>query len=429
MTTNERFERALAGWLHEDAAFRVPDHLAEVLTETQDTRQRSAWSSLERWLPVDTTFRPRSFNAPRASQVLLVAAIILALLGAAVLYAGSHQQRLPAPFGPARNGLLLTSVDGDILAVDPATLARHTVVTGADFDFGPTFSRDGTKFMFLRSAPSGCGRPDCGLVLMVAKADGSGLQALTPGLPQLDWLDWSPDGSQIAIDAATPKMKGHVLMVVNADGSGMRTLDVGRPIHEMSWLPPDGKEIVFRGEQLNPEDPAVGIWAVDVATGSLRQLIVRAPHSDDDFQGVAVSPDGTKVGYRDDGISGGYRQHIFDLRSGTDTVLPGPTGQFGGGFSPDGSKLVFIRGVPPDKFQLMVATLDGSQPTIALGPVVGAGSDGPSVNNYSWTPDGTGILANYDVEKLALLLPIDGSPPVELVHGEMAMPGYQRVAP
>lgn len=378
---------------------------------------------------MDTTFRPRVFSVQRPARVLLVAAILLALLGALVLYAGSTQHRLPAPFGPARNGLLLTSADGDIFAIDPVTLAKHTVVGGDTFDFGPNFSRDGTKFMFLRGAPSDCGRSDCGLMLMVANADGSGVRALTPGLRALDWQDWSPDGSQIAIDAATPTMKGHVLMVVNTDGSGTHTFDLGRPIHEMSWLPPDGKEIVFRGEQLNPGDPPVGIFAVDVATGAVRQVVVRPPHSSDDFQSVAVSPDGTRIGYRDDGAAGGVREHIYDVRTGLDTILRGPLGQAGGGFSPDGSKLVFVRGVPPDKFQLMVAPVDGSRPATALGPVVGQGSDGPSINNYSWTPDGTAILANYDAEKLGLLLPIDGSPPVELIRGDLALAGYQRLAP
>ena len=47
---------------------------------TRETRQRPAWSSLERWLPVDTTFRPRLFSVPRAGRLLLVAALILLVL-------------------------------------------------------------------------------------------------------------------------------------------------------------------------------------------------------------------------------------------------------------------------------------------------------------------------------------------------------------
>ena len=75
MTTNERFERGLSAWLHDDATFRVPDHLGEVLAVTQETRQRPAWSSLERWLPVDTTFRPRLFTVPSGARLIAVAAM------------------------------------------------------------------------------------------------------------------------------------------------------------------------------------------------------------------------------------------------------------------------------------------------------------------------------------------------------------------
>src|SRR6476659_47316 len=153
---NDAFERTVTEWLHADAAHRVPDHLDAVLRVTSATSQRPAWSSLERWLPVDTTFRPRLFQTPRPSQVLLLGAVILALVAALLLYAGSQQHRLPPPFGPARNGIILSSGNGDIVQVDPAALARRTIVGGPTFDFGPGFSRDGTKLSFLR------GTSDCG---------------------------------------------------------------------------------------------------------------------------------------------------------------------------------------------------------------------------------------------------------------------------
>jgi len=58
MTTNDTFGQHLSAWLHEEAAHRVPDHLAEILVQTAATRQRRGWSSLERWLPMDSTLRP-----------------------------------------------------------------------------------------------------------------------------------------------------------------------------------------------------------------------------------------------------------------------------------------------------------------------------------------------------------------------------------
>ena len=77
MTTNDVFGRNLSTWLHEDAEHHVPDHLAEVLQRTAATRQRPAWSSLERWLPMDTTLRPRTLPLPSAGRLLLVAALLI----------------------------------------------------------------------------------------------------------------------------------------------------------------------------------------------------------------------------------------------------------------------------------------------------------------------------------------------------------------
>jgi Tol biopolymer transport system component len=315
------------------------------------------------------------------------------------------------------------------VVVDPVTHSNRTLIGGDTFDFGPGFSRDGTKFIFLRGASPDCGKPDCGLMLMLANADGSGVRELTPGVPGLDWADWSPDGKRIAILSSARSAQGHDLVIVNADGSGMTTLDVGRFVHELSWRPPTGDEIVFRGEPAVTGDPLPGIFAVHPDGTGLRELTTRPAHSGDDYQTVAVSPDGSLVAYRDDGDPGGFQQHILDLRTGADSILPGPKGQFGGSFSPDGTMVVYLRGVADNKVRLVVAPVDGRDPGLELGPAAPFGSDGPTINNYSWSPDGTAVLANYDDEKVARLLPIDGSPPIDLDHGELALPTYQRVAP
>ena len=66
------------------------------------------------------------------------------------------------------------------------------------FDFVPAYSRDGTKFLFMRSdGPMPTSGPAM-LSLMVANADGSGLRALSEPVTELSWFDWSPSGSQIA---------------------------------------------------------------------------------------------------------------------------------------------------------------------------------------------------------------------------------------
>ena len=55
MNPSDAFDRHVSDWLHADAEHRVPEHLDAVLRRTRTERQRPAWSSLERWLPVDTS--------------------------------------------------------------------------------------------------------------------------------------------------------------------------------------------------------------------------------------------------------------------------------------------------------------------------------------------------------------------------------------
>ena len=50
-------------WLDDQAGRGAPDYLGEILVVTGKTRQHPAWSSLERWLPMQTTLR----FAPRLS--------------------------------------------------------------------------------------------------------------------------------------------------------------------------------------------------------------------------------------------------------------------------------------------------------------------------------------------------------------------------
>ena len=248
----------------------------------------------------------------------------------------------------------------------------------------------------------------------------------------LDALDWSPDGSQLAILTAAEDGQGHGLAIVNADGSGMRTLDLARPVHLPSWLPPDGGEIVFRGEQLSDDAPPPGIFAVRPDGSGLREISTRPAVDANDYEDISVSPDGTRIGYRgDDGPGGLFRSHVLDLRTGADRVLPSPdgAGQFGPVFSPDGQSVLYLRGLAGNRVQLVVAPADGSSTGKAIGPEAPLGADGPTINGYVFSPDGKAVIANFDVEKQARLLPIDGSPASDLLHGELAFPAYQRLAP
>ena len=423
MNPSDAFDRHVSDWLHADAEHRVPEHLDAVLRRTRTERQRPAWSSLERWLPVDISRHRSVFSQPTFGRTLAFLAVLALLIAAIVAFAvGSHRQ-LPAPFGLAHNGALLASANGDIFSIDPRTGADSPLITDTNEDFGPLFSRDGTKFLFLRAGNGG-------LKLVVANADGTGVREITPAVDGLDQVDWSPDSSRIAFLSGSNGR--HVINIVNTDGTGLKTLDVGRPANQVNWLPPDGQRIIFRGEQLLPSDPPSGIFSIRPDGTDLRPISARPALDKNDYQDLAISPDGTLIAYRDVALEGRFRVRLLDLRTGGDRDLWEPADALGSGgpvFSPDGRSVLYLRWYADNSTQLVLAPLDGSQTDIALGPHGPLGQDGPTINNYAFTPDGTAVIANYDSEKVERLLPIDGSPASVLIRGDLAVAAYQRLAP
>jgi WD40-like Beta Propeller Repeat len=427
---NAGVDRQMFEFLESEVGPSSANYLDEVLERVADVRQRRAWTSIRRWVPLELPPTPWAFGRPleiRAIVVLAILALVLAALGVMAIGSSRH---FPPPYGLARNGLLISSSGGDLFRVDRATGATTPIVADGNFDFGPGFSRDGSKLLFLRAGPANCGLPDCGLMLVVANPDGSAAHAITPAVPGLDWVDWSPDSTRIAF--ISRRDGSGLLNVVNADGTDLRTLDVGRPAHLPSWLPPDGAEIVFRGEQLRGFDPPVGIFAVRPDGTGLRQISTRPPSDDRDYEDLALSPDGTRLLYRESGDH--PRVHVLDLRSGADAVLPEPPGSPGEQnpiFSPDGIRVAYLRFLDSNfsAVQLIVTYADGRDTGVAIGPSAAVGPDGPTITNFVFTPDGTALVANFDEEHVTRLVPLDGSPPTVLSRGDGAAVGYQRVAP
>jgi Tol biopolymer transport system component len=426
MTSNERIDRSVSVWLREDAAFRVPDHLAEVLAATRETRQRPAWSSLERWLPVDTTFRPRLFTVPRAGRLLAVAGLILLILAIAILAAGSRQ-RLPEPFGLARNGVFVSSRDGELYLVDPTTADTRVLEVGEGFDFSPIFSRDGTKLVFLRS--DGPLTEPAILTLYVANADGSEARPLTPPTKSLDWFDWSPDGKQLAYMAS-----GQLWVADVATAEPVRVKGAGR-VHFPTWLPPDGDEIIFRSETRNP-----AIFAIPAdGTGNRRALSTTPANNEFDYQSIAVSPDGKHVTFtRWDSTKDPWLPGVFalDVATGAEMRFPSRagTGQRGTApYSPDGKSVAYARVYPEGAFELVVTNADGSGDERVLGSKKPAPTDGNSIPaSWAFTPDGTALIVRYGDDDAAAteLVPLDGSPPTEIEgSGGLEFVDVQRLAP
>ena len=432
MNPNDAFNRSLSDWLRADSEHRVPDHLGAVLLETSVQPQRPAWMSLERWLPMALSSRRAWFVRPAPLPRLFLLGLLAVLVAALLALAVGSRRSLPFSYGLARNGAIVTSVDGDIYSLDPSTGKTSPLIVNDALDFGPMFSRDGTKLLFLR-APNVV--PSPGLLIVVANSDGSAPREITKPVQGLDQVDWSPDGTRIVF---LSRVLGRGLInIVNDDGTGLRTLDVGRPANQVQWLPPLGDEILFRGEHLLDGDPPPGVFAVRPdAPGTdgsrVRKLSVRPALDKNDFNDLSPSPDGTLIAYRAITPEGRFRLTLLDVRTGADRVLPeaqDAVGSGGGVFSPDGKQILYLRWYADSTTELVLAPVDGSPRVIALGARAPLGPDGPTINNYGFTPDGTAVIANDDNDKVERRLPVDGSPGSVLIHGSLAFTAYQRLAP
>src|SRR4051794_33020538 len=114
MTADTRLDGQLTDMLGELYLGRIPEYEDDVLATAVAHRQRPAWTFLGRWLRIPEL--PGAWlGVPQVPwRSLAVALLLLALLLAAVLVAGSRQPKVPAAFGVARNGLVAYSLYGEI---------------------------------------------------------------------------------------------------------------------------------------------------------------------------------------------------------------------------------------------------------------------------------------------------------------------------
>jgi hypothetical protein len=275
-----------------------PGYLPDIVAQASRTRQRPAWTFLERWLPMDIAARRQ--GVPRAMLVLAALALLLALLVASVLFIGARPTR-PALAG-ATNGLIAFASGTDIVVVEPDGTGRRTLLGGGGAIGGMAYSPNGGRLAYWSQAIAG-GPSD----LVVVDADGSDPVTVASDVLEVtsSHLAWSPDGATIAYSGRTAPLDpscptigngdfcGSRIFVASADGSGTRQLgDPDLDARSPDWSP-DGSTIAFGGGNASP---AIGVrlYLMDAAGSNVRQLSdVRG--SDWAFIRVDWSRDGTMI--------------------------------------------------------------------------------------------------------------------------------------
>ena len=91
MTTFERFEREIPELMAELAPTRVPDYFDDMLRLTAGTRQRPAWSALERWLPMGVIALSAPTRRVPWRHIAVVGAVLL-IVAASLAYSARAER-------------------------------------------------------------------------------------------------------------------------------------------------------------------------------------------------------------------------------------------------------------------------------------------------------------------------------------------------
>lgn len=409
MNDSDRFERRLPDLMAELAPPRLPDYFDDMLRATARTRQRPAWTSLERLLPMEISARPAPLGLPSWRPLVAVLVVVSLLVAAgAVLIAGS-QRALPPLFGPAGNGLVIYSTNGgDILSLDPATGRTATVIGGSTDDRYPGLSPDGQRFIFVRLA-SGAD------TLYTANVDGSGIKELGPA-KDTSWVEWSSDSKRIVAIADG----GGTPVIHDVSTGNVAALPVSSPVNIAQWLT-DAKLLL--AAQPEP-DGSRTYWTINAdGTG---QTLLNTP---DACCGASVLPGTELLAWTSWSTGGGARTHVLATASGLDRVLASteiigshfldPT------FSPDGKWLTASRfDARVEGKQLVLLAADGSGAPVSLGARFPTNE---AEIRATFSPDGKQLLVTYD-DGSAWLFTIPSGTGAQVAWPGLVHTSWQRLA-
>jgi Tol biopolymer transport system component len=403
MTTidrSDRFEHELPDALSDVAGTGRSDYLTDILGRTARTSQRPAWASIERWLPVDLV----TVRAPIARfpwRPILVAALVIALVVAALAVFVGGQRRLPPPFGPAANGLIPYSANGDIFVGDPLTGVTRTIFSDPSNTYIPSFSPDGSHVSFLR-ASADCPTPGdvCpgGEDIVVADSDGRNAHALSDRpFVGLRIVTWAPDSRRILVGSGPDRSLRLAMLPI--DGGPPSVIAEMSDADWAAFRPPAGDELLVRGTV----DGQFGLFRMH-ADGSGRELLVagatpgETTADNQDLNFPTYSPDGARIFYnRYVDAAQTIQAWVMNADGSSQRRLngAGPACCWWEGEvapSPDGKWVVMWRVPPPGQGDsaITIFAADGSGDGREVGPQV------KGTAHWVWSPDSTKLLLNFN---------------------------------
>ncbi len=411
MSPTDRPTRSLPDLMAELAPPRVPDYFDDMLKATARTRQRPAWTSLERLLPMQVSARLAPLGLPSWRPLVLLVALAGLILALGATFLAGARPKLPPEFGLAKNGLVIYgNTTGDIMSVDPATGKTAVVIADATQDFAPSVSPDGRTILFVRNV-------DGADMLYTANVDGSGIRVFASGA-EASWNEWSPDSQQllyIAEGGGTPYARDIATGVVTA-------VPVAAPVDRAWWLSSTKLLVVAGKEGLSHEYSTINVDGTEqtpltTADSCCGEGVLKS-------RGLLAWTSWSTI----NGMTG--RTHVLDIASGQDTLLAStndPASNFlDPVFSPDGNWLaVRHHGGGTDGVQLALIAADGSGAPIDLEPRFNENS---AQMDAFFSPDGTKLVVSYGDGSTWLYSVPDGNG-AKVAWPAVVNASWQRLAP
>jgi Tol biopolymer transport system component len=223
--------------------------------------------------------------------------------------------------------------------------------------------------------------------------------------------DWSPDGTRIVYDSESPN-GGDGIWVANADGSDATKLidDGSFP----AWSP-DGSTIAFARADLSKtvsfgsgsSGTPFYLYAIDADGTNVRRLT----EGDLSDYAPAWSPDGSRIAFLRVNGGGGGGLYVMNADGSSQRRIAGPELEIFGApaWSPDGDSIaVAVNGTEGgDPGGIMLVPADGSAPPAMLPGTEATYPDYDS--NPAWSPDGRWIAYVHSYHGTVTVVHPDGS--------------------
>ena len=384
-------------------------------------------------------------RGPSVSRLVLIVAVT-ALLLVGMLAGLAALGTFRDDGGPVSNGWVAFVAEGDIYLVREGAAARRII--GSDSDgldqICPAFSPDGKRLAHgVAQGTEGDGYQDAVLVVSDLDAAGNASELLrmdVGGTRPPPCAVWSADGRRVAFafpfDPDRSEAGSEVWVATVADGHVDVVSDL--PASDLEWSP-DGSQLAIAIGQTDGRQ-SVGEGSIRLYDADRREMRTLVGPGPAGVWKLTWSPDGSRIAYQRGQSDGGeFDQEIWVVQvdgSGENLIARGFGSIYGVGpvWSPTGDRIVYqrMKGGGTSSHDVVLVTLaDGSEVVL---PDLWLPRDDASVSwrpqSVTWSPDGNALLYSAWVSgqtgRALIARPLDpGSDPV-LLHVGASPAGENR---